>query len=553
MTRQLIPFFRAALSRRDACSREMTMSDDRFANGRRKRGSGLCAGLLLSALGFGVFGPALAQEMFPSQPGRDWPIYGGSYNNQRYSSLKQVTAANARNLQAKWVYHVDGLRGLEGVPVVVNGVMYVTGFNRVDAIDARTGNPIWKFQRQPATATYQRGAAVANNRVYITITDGHILALDARTGAQIWESTGGPKAAFSGIPPLIAGGKIIVGGNQPHGYVQAYDEQTGQYAWTWSPLPEKGQPGYDTWGGQVPGGAPIWIGGAYDPDLKLVYYGTGQPNPQWSGRGRPGDNLYSDSIVALDVATGKLKWYFQNTPHDTHDYDSTEIVVLADRDFKGKPRKLLLQANRNGYFYVLDRTNGAFLQATPFVSRVDLGTVDPKTGRGKPDPAHEPTVKGTITCPSTAGATNWPSPAYNPATGLFYVMAVEGCGVNTLASSAIDSETSYLESPRDKEAWQLYTRALDPVTGKTVWDFKQVRSNHYGPGLLTTEGGVVFSPEQFGQVSMLDARTGQSLWHFNTGDLITASPVTYSVDGQQYFAIESGTNVFAFGLAEGTP
>ncbi|HEX3754726.1 MAG TPA: PQQ-binding-like beta-propeller repeat protein [Rhizomicrobium sp.] len=514
---------------------------------------GLKIGLLSTCLVAGLSAGVLAQTAYPPQPGADWPIYGGSYNNQRYSSLKQVTPANAHNLVTKWVYHVDGLHGLEGVPVVANGVMYISGFNRIDAVDARTGNIIWKFQRPPATATYQRGAAVANNRVYITTTDGHILALDARTGAQIWESSGGPQSRFSGIPPLIAGGKIIVGGNQPHGYLQAYDEQTGQYAWTWSPLPEKGQPGYDSWGGQVPGGAPMWIGGAYDPELKLVYYGTGQPNPQWSGRGRPGDNLYSDSIVALDVATGKLKWYFQNTPHDTHDYDSTEIVVLTDQVFKGKPRKLLLQANRNGYFYVLDRTNGAFLQATPFVSRVDWGTVDPKTGKGNPDPAHEPTVKGTITCPSTAGATNWPSPAYNPATGLFYVMAVEGCGVNTLASSAIDAETSYLESPRDKEAWQLYTRAIDPVTGKTAWDYKQVRSNHYGPGLLTTEGGVVFSPEQFGQVSMLDAKTGESLWHFNTGDLITASPVTYSVDGKQYFAIESGTNVFAFGLGEATP
>jgi alcohol dehydrogenase (cytochrome c) len=216
--------------------------------------------------------------------------------------------------------------------------------------------------------------------------------------------------------------------------------------------------------------------------------------------------------------------------------------------FKGRPRKVALQANRNGFYYILDRTNGEFLQATPFVSRVDWGTVDPKTGKGLPDPAHEPTVKGTITCPSTAGATNWPSPAYNPATGLFYVTTTEGCGVNTLASSAPDSETSYLESPRDKESWQLYTRAIDAKTGANKWNYKQVRSNHYGPGLLTTEGGIVFSPEQFGQVSVLDAKTGRSLWHYNTGDLITASPLTYSVDGHQYLAIASGTNILTFGL-----
>ena len=517
----------------------------------------LRAGLLLTVLGLCAIPPAAAQEEFPAQPGKNWPMYGGSYNNQRYSSLKEVTPANAHALQAKWIYHVDGLRGLEGVPVVVNGVMYVSGFNRVDALDARTGNIIWKFQRQPATATYQRGAAVANNRVYITTTDGHILALDARTGAQIWESKGGPRVTFAGGPPLVADGKILVTGNrfsatEVGGYVQAYDEKTGDYLWTWHSLPQKGDPAANTWGGHVPGGGPIWIGGAYDPDLHLVYYGTGQPDPEWNGKGRPGDNLYSDCIVALDIRTGALKWFFQNTPHDTHDYDSTEIIVLADAMFGGKPRKLALQANRNGYFYVLDRTNGQFLRATKFVSRVDwaLG-IDPKTGRATPDPAHEPTVKGTITCPSTAGATNWPSPAYNPATGLFYVPATAACGINTLASSQPDSGTSYLESPEERDAWQLYTRALDLNTGAIKWDYKQVRSNHYGPGLLTTEGGVVFSPEQFGQVSMLDARTGRSLWHFNTGDLITASPVTYSVDGHQYFAVESGTNVIAFALPDG--
>jgi alcohol dehydrogenase (cytochrome c) len=365
---------------------------------------------------------------------------------------------------------------------------------------------------------------------------------------------------FTGGAPLVADGKIIVSGNsfssaEPSGFVQAYSEDGGEYLWTWKSTPSAsdlaaGDPAADSWGGHAPGGGPIWLSGAYDPQLKMIYYGTGQPNPQWNGNGRPGDNLYSDSIVALDVETGKLKWYFQNTPHDTHDYDSTEIIVLIDTVFQGKPRKLAVQANRNGYFYILDRTNGAFLQGTKFVSRVDWGTIDPRTGRGIPDPAHEPTVKGTTTCPSTMGATNWPSPAFNPATGLFYVAATEGCGVNVLASSAPDSETSYVESPKDTDKWQLYTRALDLKTGATKWDHAQVRSNHYGPGLLTTEGGIVFAPEQFGQVSVLDARDGRSLWHFNTGDLITASPMTYSVDGRQYFAIASGTNIFVFGLPD---
>src|SRR5215469_8632306 len=256
----------------------------------KRSGSGPGRGIFRSPLmGIAVAlcaSTASAQDVHPAQPGKDWPIYGGSYNNQRYSSLKEITPANASDLQGKWMYHVDGLQGLESVPVVVNGVMYVSGYNRIDALDARTGNVIWRFRRQPATPAYQRGAAVAHDRVYVTTNDGHVLALDARTGAQVWESKGGPKVSFSGIPPLVANGKILVGGNRygttgdGGGFIQAYDEQTGDYRWTWRALPERGDPGLDSWGGHVPGGGPIWIGGAYDPELKLVYYGTGQPNPQ---------------------------------------------------------------------------------------------------------------------------------------------------------------------------------------------------------------------------------------------------------------------------------
>jgi alcohol dehydrogenase (cytochrome c) len=508
--------------------------------------------LLAACFGIATIGTALAEDNLPALPGKDWPLYGGSYNSQRFSTLKEVTPANAHNLQARWAYHVNGMTEVESVPVVANGVMYVSMFNRIDALDARTGNLIWKFQRRPANASRQRGAAVANNKVYITTDDGHVLALDARTGAQLWESKGGPKITFTGAAPIVADGKVIVAGSSaPGGFVQAYDAETGDFRWMWKALPDKGDPLYNDWGGHVPLGAPIWLGGSYDPQLKLVYFGTGQPNPQWNGKGRPGDNLYSDSIVAIDTQTGKLKWYFQNTPHDTHDYDSTEVIVLVDAMFKGKMRKMAVQANRNGYFYLLDRATGEFLQATKFVSRVDWATsVDPKTGKATPDPAHEPTVQGTTTCPSTEGATNWPSPAYNPTMGLFYVNTTEGCGINSLASSVVDSETSYLESPRADEKWQMYTRALDLKSGTKKWDYMQVRSNHYGPGIVTSAGGVVFAPEQFGQISMLDAKTGRSLWHFNTGDLITAGPVTYSVDGHQFFAVSSATNIFAFALPD---
>ena len=323
----------------------------------------------------------------------------------------------------------------------------------------------------------------------------------------------------------------------------------GKALWNWNAIPKKGEPGYETWTGTAPGGAPIWISGTYDPELGLVYYGTGQPDPQWTGSGRLGDNLFSDSIVALDVTTGKMKWYFQNTPHDVHDWDSMEIPVLIDANYQGKPRKLLVQANRNGFYYVLDRTDGKFVTGVPFV-KVDWTSGLDSNGRPKDIlPGHDPSVKGSVTCPSTAGGTNWPSPSYSPKTKLFYVTVAEGCGLNAISSSTDPAAGGgYSESPT--EPWQAYVYALDAVSGKRIWSYKQVRSNHYGPGVLATAGDIVFAPEQFGQVVVLDAKKGTPLWHFNTGDLITAGPASYMVDGKQYFAIESNTNVIAFGLPD---
>src|SRR5580765_5453313 len=493
------------------------------------------------------------QDLLKPNP-NNWLQYSGTYDAQRHSLLNQINTSNVPTLQASWVYHMTGAVDLEAVPIVVDGIMYVSQWNRVEALDARVGRLIWQYMRPPQPRGWQRGVAAYGGKVYVGAVDSSLIALDAKPGNLLWETKAeGEGRRMQGAAPLIAKGKVIMGGSgRGGGWIQAFDADTGKHAWTWNVIPKPGEKGIESWEGDSwrLGGGPVWNIGSWDPELNTLYWGTGQPGVDFVGDIRKGDNLYTDCIVALDIDTGKMKWYFQNTPHDTHDWDSTEIIVLADMTFKGKPRKVALQANRNGFYYILDRTNGEFLQATPFVSGVDWGTVDPKTGKGLPDPAHEPTVKGTITCPSTAGATNWPSPAYNPATGLFYVTATEGCGVNTLASSAPDSETSYLESPRDKESWQLYTRAIDAKTGAIKWDYKQVRSNHYGPGLLTTEGGIVFSPEQFGQVSVLDARTGRSLWHYNTGDLITASPLTYSVDGHQYLAIASGTNILTFGLPE---
>jgi alcohol dehydrogenase (cytochrome c) len=497
------------------------------------------------------------QHLLQPDP-QDWLMYSGTYNAQRHSLLKQVTPGNVANLQARWVYHMAGQETIQAVPIVYSGVMYISQFNRVDAIDARSGNIVWQYQRPPLTRSPQRGTAIYNHKLFVTAADGALVAVDSRTGHTVWETKVAPPWRLAGQAPLVAKGHVIVSGNQPSGFIQAYDAESGRHVWTWNAIPQKaGDPGSETWAGDSfkVGGGPVWVSGSYDPQQNLIFYGTGQPGSQWAGEVREGDNLYTDSIVAIDVDTGKTRWHFQNTPHDVHDWDSLEMPVLLDATFNGQPRKLLLQANRNGVYYILDRTNGRFLRGVPFVSKVDWMTSLSPEGRPILAPGHTPTVQGTKTCPSTAGATNWPSPAYNPDTKLFYLIAQEGCGITYRSTTNFrpgqgGSGTAYMESPDDRERWQLYVRAIDALTGKKVWDFEQVSSFHYGPGLLSTAGGLIFAPEQQGMFTALDAKTGKALWNFNTGGLITAAPTTYSIDGQQYVAISAFSNVIAFALPE---
>ena len=488
----------------------------------------------------------------PSAPG-EWTIYPGSYNSQRYSPLKQVNTANAHLLQVKWVYHVAGSNHLEPTPVVKDGVMYIPEFNRMDAIDARTGNILWRYQRPPASTAAYRGTSFYDGKVYVATTDAHLVALDARNGAVVWDVSVDGGRPLSGAAPFAANGKIIVGVlDQPDGSVQAYDAKTGAHVWTWHAIPTIGEPESKTWSDNPkPGGGAVWMSGSFDPEQNVVIYGTGQPNPPFSGEVREGDNLYTDCIVALDVDTGKLKWYFQTTPHDQHDWDATSgTLTLFDAVWQGQPRKLLMQNNRNGFFLIIDRTNGKFVKGYPFINDMNWATGLTKEGRPILVPGIVPSVKGTLTCPSTAGATNWPASTYSPDTGLIYFHVVEGCGVSYRASSAPGAGTGYIESPEERTKWVSHIRAFEPLTGKLVWDETEVRDNHYGAGLLSTAGGLLFAPEQYGQASMLDARTGKRLWHLNTGDFISASPITYLANGRQYFAVASGTNIFAFGLPD---
>lgn len=520
---------------------------------------------VLVACVFATVGAQVTDQNLLKPDPQDWLMYSGTYNSHRHSLLKQVTPANVARLQARWVYHMAGQEAIQAVPIVYRGVMYISQFNRVDAIDARSGNIVWQYQRPPLTRGAQRGTAIYNNKLFVTAADGALVAIDSRTGHIVWETKVAPPWRLAGQAPLVAKGRVIVSGNSPSGFIQAYDAETGKYLWTWNAIPQKaGDPGSETWAGDSfkLGGGPVWVSGSYDAEQNLIFYGTGQPGSQWAGEVREGDNLYTNSIVAIDVDTGKIRWHFQNTPHDVHDWDSLEMPVLVDAPFPGQPRpstgsgrpelvegrKLLVQANRNGFYYILDRTNGRFLSGTPFVSKVDWASGLSAQGRPILTFGHEPSVEGSHTCPSTAGATNWPSPAYNPDLNYFFLVAQEGCGVVLRTTDRPGAGGGYLESPKPEEAWQLYVRALDATTGKRIWDYQQISSFHYGPGVLSTAGGLVFAGEHKGQVSALDARTGKSLWHFNTGDLITSSPISYAIDGQQYVAISSGTNIFAFAL-----
>jgi alcohol dehydrogenase (cytochrome c) len=490
----------------------------------------------------------------------NWFSYSGSFGAQRHSLLQQINTGTIAGVAPKWIYHIAKSEELEGVPIVADGVMYVSQMDEVDALDARTGRLIWQYQRRGVGRGHNRGLAVYEKRIYLGTSDASVVALDALTGGVIWDhKMPGEQIRYQGGAPLVVRNKVIIGGYGRSGFVDAYDTKTGEHLWRWSVLPKLDEPGGETWAGSDPmkfGGGPTWLSGTYDPELNLVYWGTGQANPDFVGDIRKGDNLYTECVVALDADSGKVKWYFQFTPHDVHDYDAVEIPMLVDATYEGQPRKLMVQANRNGYYYVLDRTNGKFLHGTPFVKSINWAKGLTPEGRPLVDETKSPSVLGTEVCPSTAGATNWPSPAYNPDTHYFYVIATEGCSINYKASdkfqpsSPTDQGTSYVEGKGEQAHWQSYVRALDLTTGKQMWEFKLIGTNHYGPGLLSTAGGLIFAGDNQGIFSALDARTGKSLWHFSVGEKITASPMAYAVNGKEYVALLAGPNVVVFGLPD---
>jgi len=506
-----------------------------------------------------------AEDLLQSA-GANWISYNGDYSGRRYSALSEITPASLPQLSAAWVFHAHNTNRLENTPVVVNGVMFVTAANDAFALDARTGREIWHHSRavsegliDDASQHVTRGVALWRDRLYMETDNAHLLCLDARSGNQIWDVAYADwnKNYGATSAPLVVKDKVLVGtsggDDGVRGFVAAFDAVTGKLAWRFWTIPGPGEFGSKSWPGQayLRGGGTTWMPGTYDPALNLIYWGTSNPAPDFNDDVRPGDDLYTDCVLALDPDSGKLKWYFQFTPHDLFDYDAVETPMLIDAVYKGEARKVLVQANRNGFLYVLDRTNGKFLSATPFVEKLNWAkSVDEK---GRPVRAEvRPTPEGTRVCPGYSGATNWYSPSYNEATRSVYFLALEECEIYFSAPTVGFKEGKEYYSTGVKkipdETSHRVLMAYNLETGSFAWKYPQTGRGHSSGGTMATAGGLVFFGDDAGSFEAVDAQTGKALWHFNTGQDISASPMSYSVAGKQYVAIAAGSDVFSFAL-----
>jgi alcohol dehydrogenase (cytochrome c) len=497
-----------------------------------------------------------------SEPG-NWLTYSGNYQAHHYSPLQQITAANVARLKPVWMYQVNDLNKFETTPLVVDGVMYLTEPpNNVAALDTRTGRPIWRYQRtlpedlRLCCGQVNRGLAVLDDLLFLGTLDGRLVALDLQTGRPRWEVeladyklgyslTGAPLALKDKVVVGMAGGEFGV-----RGFLDAYDAKTGQRAWRFWTVPGPGEPGHESWAGESwkTGSATTWVTGSYDPELNVVYWGTGNPGPDYNADSRAGDNLYSNSLLALDADTGRRKWHFQFSPHDTHDWDSNQIPVLVDGAVEGRPRKLVVLANRNSFYYVLDRETGAFLRGVPYAKQTWAKGLD---DRGRPIPLANvtPTPEGTPLFPSLHGGTNFFCPSFSPRTNLLYVaVREEGTlfykGDVTYTPGALFTGGFFRGVPGVEPTGSI--RALDITTGGLKWEFPL--TSPPWAGVLSTAGDLVFGASNEGYVFALDARTGKPLWRFLAGGPVFANPISYLSDGKQHIAIAAGHALISFAV-----
>jgi len=514
---------------------------------------------------------------------QNWLTYSGTMMSQRHSPLTQITPENVKNLELQWVYQARSLEKYEATALVVDGIMYtVQAPNDVIALDAATGRVFWTYQfnvaqeARPCCGRVNRGLAILGDTLFMGTIDAHLIAIDAKNGKPLWDTMVAKAESGYAIThaPLVVKDKVIVGtaGGEfgIRGFIAAFDVRTGKEAWRFYTIPGPGEPGHETWAGDSwkTGGGSVWVTGSYDPELNLTYWGVGNPGPDWNGDSRKGDNLYSDSVVALDADTGKLKWYYQFSPHDEFDYDSVQVPVLADMQWQGKdgqkrPRKLMLWANRNGLFYALDRTSGEFLKGTPFVDVNWMNGFD-EAGRPMRVPGKTPSREGTLISPGNQGGTNWYSPSYSPRTGLFYISTWAGYSSTYVKSpdeeyvegrrylgGAPRQAVPFVPSPqnlRKEDEGYGAIRALDATTGEKKWEFKM--NDVTDAGILTTASDLLFGGGRERYFFALDARTGALLWKAAVGGAVTSGPMSYSIGGRQYVSVAAGNSLFTFALRQ---
>ena len=499
----------------------------------------------------------------------DWPTYNGEPGANRYSKLTQINASNVKNLGPRWMFPIPNARQVETTPLVVDGIMYLTMANECWALDAGSGRELWHYQRARtrglsgnAAIGINRGAASAGDRVFMLTDNAHLIALDRLNGELLWETEMADwHQNYNGTAaPLTVGDLVITGvaggDGGARGFIAAYQQSTGKEVWRLWTTPLPGEPGSETWKGKDTehrSGA-TWMTGSYDAELDTVYWPVGNPGPDYTGDERQGDNLYTDSILALDPKTGKMKWYYQFTPHDLHDWDAQEPPVLVDANWQGQPRKLLMEANRNGFFYVLDRTNGKLLLGKPFLKKLNWAEGIGPDGRPILKDLPKDANGNTYVCPSFQGGANWYSTSFNPATGLFYFNALERCNLFNSVHGEWVAGRGYMGGsarPAPGESFQKFLRAIDIQTGAIKWDLPQVTGTGTATasaGVLSTASGLVFFGENSGAFAAAGAKDGKVLWQFPTNQVWKSSPMTYMFDNKQYVAIAVGSDMMAFGL-----
>jgi alcohol dehydrogenase (cytochrome c) len=504
---------------------------------------------------------------------QNWLSYSATVSNQRYSRLDQIDTKTVRSLELQWVWQARSLEKFEATALVVDGVLYtVQAPNDIVALDAATGRIFWTYHYEPTPdarlccGRVNRGLAILGDTLYMGTIDAHLVAIDAKSGQLVWDTKVGDSSQMYAITmaPNVIKDKVIVGtagGDMGiRGYIAAFNAKTGKEVWRFYTIPAPGEPGSETWSGDSwrQGGVAVWNAGAYDPQTNLAFWGTGNPGPDWDGRDRLGDNLYSDSVVALDVDTGKLKWHYQFTPHDELDYDSTQVPVLADISWRGTPRKVMLWANRNGVMYVLDRVTGEFLTGKAYVKNNWLAGFDAK-GRPQRVPGMDVTKEPKLFRPHVHGAINWAPTSFSPRTGLYYVAHWENSGIVAAAGvfpqpvgvnrrqTAMGQTNLDPFFNNDDEAYGVI-RAYDPNTLDPKWEYRMADIT-WG-GVLSTAGDLVFGGGREGYLLALDARSGELLWRSSLGGQINAGPMSFAVNGRQYIAIAAGSALFAFALPQ---